>query len=351
VIPVYNVEKYLRECLNSVINQTLKDIEIIIVNDCSPDNSEEIILEYQKKDSRIIYIKHKNNLGLGGARNTGIQKATGKYITFIDSDDFIESEAYFNVISLMERYHANLGLFSAIKFDDLTNKHYNDPFFTAGIDIPTQITADNICDISETSWNKIFETEDIQKNKIYFPEHLKHEDLEFWFKYAAKIKPTCIEDKHIYLHYRQREGSIMSAKNTKIDALQVFLNIAIFFEEQNLFQEYRRAMFYPLQWIPQWYQYYTTEELKEQYAEKVVKIFKAYDLSSEDLYTINPQLIAFHPDKTLLFEYILTNKESKWTKFGKLSRKQKIKKIIAVILKKMKLFTLFKYIYQFLRKK
>ena len=88
IIPVYNVEKYLVECLNSVTNQTLKDIEIICVNDGSTDNSADILDNYAQKDSRIIVI-HKENEGVSVARNLGIDKSTGEYLMFVDSDDIL----------------------------------------------------------------------------------------------------------------------------------------------------------------------------------------------------------------------------------------------------------------------
>jgi glycosyltransferase involved in cell wall biosynthesis len=102
IVPVYNVEKYLRRCLDSIINQTLQDIEIIVVNDCSPDNSQTIIDEYALKDTRIKCILHKENLGLGGARNTGIQAAKGEYIGFIDSDDWVAENMFENMLILAE---------------------------------------------------------------------------------------------------------------------------------------------------------------------------------------------------------------------------------------------------------
>ena len=91
IIPVYNVEKYLKKCLDSVVNQTLKDIEIIVVNDGSPDNSQKIIDEYAKKYSQIASYT-KENGGLSDARNYGIKKSKGKYLAFIDSDDFIDHD-------------------------------------------------------------------------------------------------------------------------------------------------------------------------------------------------------------------------------------------------------------------
>ena len=94
IIPVYNVEKYLRECLDSVINQTYKNLEIICVNDCSTDSSPEILEEYAKKDRRIIIKKNPKNIGLGLTRNEGIKIASGEYIHCLDSDDWLELYAY-----------------------------------------------------------------------------------------------------------------------------------------------------------------------------------------------------------------------------------------------------------------
>ena len=93
IIPVYNVEKYLKECLDSVINQTLKDIEIICVNDGSTDNSLNILENYAKKDNRIIVISQKNK-GLSGARNTGLKYCSGEYVSFIDSDDYVSKDLF-----------------------------------------------------------------------------------------------------------------------------------------------------------------------------------------------------------------------------------------------------------------
>ncbi|MDF2617290.1 MAG: glycosyl transferase family 2 [Sedimentibacter sp.] len=103
VIPVYNVEKYLSRCLESILSQSLKEIEIIVVNGGSTDNSLEICRYYEKKDSRIIIIDKKNE-GVSVARNTGIEKASGKYIGFVDPDDWIEKNMYENMYNTIEKY-------------------------------------------------------------------------------------------------------------------------------------------------------------------------------------------------------------------------------------------------------
>ena len=108
ILPIYNVEKYLRKCLDSVVNQTLKDIEIICINDCSADNCENIILEYAKKDGRIKLINHLENQGLGYARNTGLINSNCDYISFIDSDDFISIDYIEYLYNTAIKYDADI---------------------------------------------------------------------------------------------------------------------------------------------------------------------------------------------------------------------------------------------------
>ena len=116
IVPVYNVEDYLKECLDSIINQTLKEIEILCIDDCGTDNSIDILREYSKKDNRIKIISHKENKGLGPARNTGINEAKGEYISFIDSDDFISKDYYENLYNTAKKYDSDIVNTLNIKF-------------------------------------------------------------------------------------------------------------------------------------------------------------------------------------------------------------------------------------------
>ena len=108
IIPVYNVEQYLKQCLDSVINQTFKDIEIIIINDCSSDNSLKIIKEYQQKDERIIVIDLQENKGQGNARNEGLKIAKGEYIVFVDSDDWVTNDYVETLYKAIIEYNNNI---------------------------------------------------------------------------------------------------------------------------------------------------------------------------------------------------------------------------------------------------
>ena len=109
IVPVYNVENYLEKCLDSLINQTYKNIEIIVINDGSTDNQGEICQEYAQKDNRIVYIE-KENGGLSDARNVGLDKMTGSYVTFIDSDDWIEQDYIETLYKKIVEYQADIAV-------------------------------------------------------------------------------------------------------------------------------------------------------------------------------------------------------------------------------------------------
>lgn len=123
VIPIYNVENYLEEALNSIINQTKKELEIILVNDGSTDDSYKIAKEFKKKDSRIILINKKNG-GLSSARNAGLKIATSKYIYFFDSDDVLDLETLNSCYNYAEKFSLDVLLFDAEKIIDITMENF-----------------------------------------------------------------------------------------------------------------------------------------------------------------------------------------------------------------------------------
>ncbi len=329
VVPVYNVEEYLRECLDSVVNQTYTNLEIIIVNDCTPDNSEEIILEYQAKDPRIKYIKHEKNLGLGGARNTGITNASGDWIAFVDSDDYIDLNTYEYMTNLIQKN--NVGIFSAINFDDITKKKSYDPYFN----VPNLVELSNLGNV--TSWNKIFRLSDIINNGVYFPEHLKHEDVEFWTKYVAVVKPTIIGTPKRFYHYRQREGSIMSnTKTSRADMGYIAQNIYDFLVEKNLLDKHQDIFLKQIRNYGQ-----INRNIPTELHLKLLTVL--HDLlqhfSNEELapYTELFAIKNLPIDENSL--EVLKNfrklSDDKWYKFGKLSHKDKIKFIIKIVVTKI----------------
>ena len=170
IVPVYNVYNYIDKCLNSLVNQTLRDIEIIVVNDGSPDNSEEIIEKYIKKYSNIKYYKKKNG-GISDARNYGLKYATGEYIGFVDSDDYVKENMY------EEMYNKALTDNYDMVVCDL-NYVYDDKIIRVdcGIKKDTENVKSIYIDNYPVVWNKIFKRELF--NNIQFKCGVWFEDVE-----------------------------------------------------------------------------------------------------------------------------------------------------------------------------
>jgi glycosyltransferase involved in cell wall biosynthesis len=184
IIPVYNTEKYIRKCLESAINQTLTDIEIICINDGSTDNSLSILYEYAAKDSRIRVFT-KTNEGVAKARNLGLRHARGEYIGFIDSDDFVDEKYFEELYSYGPQYDVIRG----IRVIDETNKQGKNKY---GCIIPSIIKRDVLV-----------------KYNLFFPNRKSGEDSTFkrWLYNATRNIFEC-PDKGIYYHYMRRAGSL-----------------------------------------------------------------------------------------------------------------------------------------------
>lgn len=222
IIPVYNVESYIRECLDSIINQTIgRKIEIIIVNDGSPDNSQEIIDEYASKDSRIVSIVQKNK-GLSGARNTGLKYAKGKYVYFMDSDDYLELNALEKLYNLAEMENLDIICFEANSFFDrsYSGKLKKDSFnykkngtYTGvykGIEIYNQLIKNE--DFYASVCLKFFKRSFLKKHNITFKEGIIHEDECFSLFSIVKSDRVEILD-NTFFNRRIRNDSIMTQKN------------------------------------------------------------------------------------------------------------------------------------------
>lgn len=173
IVPIYNAEKYISKCVDSLINQTKKELEIILVNDGSTDKTEEIIKSY--KDKRIKYFKNKNQ-GIGKTRNFGIEKAKGKYIMFLDSDDFLEKNACELLYKKAESSSLEIVMCDFYKLYDNGNlEEVRQPSFK------NSSLKDNPKILSEylSPWAKIYKRDLIIKNNLRFVENLKYEDAPF----------------------------------------------------------------------------------------------------------------------------------------------------------------------------
>ena len=237
IVPVYNVEEYIEKCLNSLVNQTLKDIEIIVVNDGSPDNSQKIIDKYTKKYSNIkSFIKE--NGGLSDARNYGIKKASGEYIAFLDSDDYVKEDMYEKMYLKAKEKDFDIVVCDIdYLYPDNTLR------VSSGVDEDTTDIKKTYLTIHPAAWNKIFK-KDLFKNDVYFKKNVWFEDVEFIYRMLPYIKSIGVV-KEDFNQYVQRPGSITSTINKKIYHYIDNMNGVIdFYKERKLYQEYEKELEY-----------------------------------------------------------------------------------------------------------
>lgn len=238
VMPVYNVEKYVEKAINSVLNQTYSNFELILINDGSEDNSLEICKRFAREDSRISIID-KINGGVSKARNDGIEKASGKYVMFIDSDDIIEKNMLQNMVSSAEGKSSDLvicGLF----VDTFKNQELIDSYtisekqniilgkYNVRKYFIKMIQNSNIY----TLWNKLYKLEIIKLHKLSFNCSLDFgEDLVFNFDYIYNIENIFV-DNNCYYHYIQdKDNDSLSSKyrEDKIDIIKIWYNKLFWF--------------------------------------------------------------------------------------------------------------------------
>ena len=210
VVPVYNVEKYLRKCIDSIINQTYKNLEIILVDDGSPDKCGEICDEYAKKDDRIKVI-HKKNAGVSSARNDGIDNATGEYIIFVDSDDWLEDNAIEIMVDKLNEYDYDCvfcNFYMNTKKDkkvrDFLDENYkNDDIYNNIFKI---INLPNF----NSPWSKLFKAKIIKENNLYFPKDIPIcEDGIFFISYIENIKSIVFVSEPVYNYSVTNASSAM----------------------------------------------------------------------------------------------------------------------------------------------
>lgn len=223
IMPVYNVENYLKQCLESVINQTITEIEIICVNDGSTDGSLKILEQFAQKDDRIQIINKKNG-GIASARNKAFNYVTGEYIGFLDSDDWIEPNMYEKLYENAKKHDSDMVMCSAHLFDELNQKLlYNLPYFTLesfdeSFDDTVfnhQATGNFLFKINVTPWNKLYKASFLKENNIKFYEGLDFEDNPFFYESYLKAKKVSLLRDYLYFYRINRQDSFISAGNKR----------------------------------------------------------------------------------------------------------------------------------------
>lgn len=219
IVPIYKVEKYLKKCIESILKQTYKNIEIILVDDGSPDNCGKICDDYKQMDKRIKVI-HKNNGGLSEARNYGIRESRGDYLLFVDSDDFIAENICEILINNINKYSADMAICNfyyvfenkkAIK-NEMSSK--KDVQVLEKENIIREYFLNYSVDLN-VAWNKLYKKDIFKgKNAILFPVGKLHEDTYIMYKIYYNLNRLVRINKPLY-YYRQRNDSIISSFSIK----------------------------------------------------------------------------------------------------------------------------------------
>lgn len=234
IVPVYNVEKYLDICIKSILNQTFKSFELILVNDGSTDKSGVICDNYKNIDDRIIVI-HKENGGVSSARNTGLDIARGKYIGFVDSDDYIDENMYHDLYESIMKNNSDISICKFIRvYDNCEIKASKDKILQisySNIQALEELYKENAVDFI-VPWNKLYRNELIKEVK--YPLGRKYEDDFVIHKLLYRSNKITYINKELYYYY-QRENSIMNSKFSikDIDKLDFYLERIKFFNNIN----------------------------------------------------------------------------------------------------------------------
>ena len=238
IVPVYKVERYLQRCLNSILCQTYTDLEIILIDDGSPDQCGEICDIFANKDKRIRTV-HKINGGLSEARNTGLDIATGKYIVFVDSDDYIESNMIEKLYLAFTDYDADMSICNFKMVDEnghlLANKEHSiilsNEVITGNEALLRLATPGNVSYV--VAWNKMYSK--VLFNDVRFPQGKIHEDEFVSHHLLGKCrKVACITD--VGYNYVQRGGSIMATENlnARLDKAEALIDRAVYLDSKGL---------------------------------------------------------------------------------------------------------------------
>ena len=244
IIPIYNVEKYIPQCLDSILNQAFKDFEIICVNDGSSDNSLSVLQSYKAKDDRIIIIDKKNE-GSGIARNAGLSIAKGDYIYFIDGDDWVEENVFDKIIAKADELNTDILIFGGLSYyegkgkkggysaDKLPKKYLNKVFSAKDI-------KKDIFKFPSTAWTKLYKRDFLIKNNIKFQDIKVGQDQLPFFHSMIKAERIALLPENIYCYRKNRKGSAMTVKKKKnFSPIYVFYGIEEMLKFENLLDEYK----------------------------------------------------------------------------------------------------------------
>ena len=236
IVPFYNVESYIGRCLDTLVKQTLDDIEIILVNDGSKDRSKIVVDKYIKEyPEKIVYLE-KENGGLSDARNYGMPYAKGEYIAFLDSDDYVEKDMYEKMYEIAKK--ENSDMVECDFYWEYPDKKKEDigKIYSGKNEMLEKIRV--------VAWNKLIKREILEKTKIQFPKGYRYEDVEFTYKLIPYLEKVSFLKKPC-IHYMQRQGSISNTQNERTkEIFDVLEHVIDYYKQNNFFEKYKNELEY-----------------------------------------------------------------------------------------------------------
>ena len=283
VVPIYNVEKYLKECLDSILNQTLKDIEIIAIDDGSPDNCGKIIDEYSEKDKRLIPI-HQKNSGYSASVNKGIKLAKGEYIGIIESDDWIEPNMYETLYKDAKKYHTDVTKGGFWKYNSTLPKSKQNEYYKNPSKIDLRLapkTAFSITDWPQllafhaSIWSSIYRSDFIKKIKLADTAGASYQDFPFMVEVLCKAKKiSVVPDGFVHWRNEPSQANSTSAKGKKllfmVDNSITGINIV---KKLGLIDELKEPLYVHVLWANTTFFLNISKEYQKEYYEKLKTIF------------------------------------------------------------------------------
>lgn len=297
IVPVYNVEKYLIKCLDSLVNQTFEDVEIILVEDCSTDGSKKICEDYCNRNKKIKLIKHDRNCGLSEARNSGLKVAKGEYITFVDSDDWVDIDMYEIMMNSIIATGADMAICG---FKEIFNKNTKISKVSERDIVVTSEEALKMyfrAQITANSWNKIYKKVIFDDNNIMFQVGKFAEDQYPTFLSIFYSKSIClVSDTKYYYNRRNESLTTSNLSNKNYDVFEHLNLMKEFMKSKGCFEKY--DLFYQVRYYKVVYMNIVKKialsdirlvdiekykiEMKKNYKENIYGILKNNNLSIKD---------------------------------------------------------------------
>lgn len=286
IVPVYNTSMYLDKCLNSLLNQTLKEIEIICVNDGSTDSSREILQNFAKNNSQIKIINQQNQ-GQSAARNAGMKEAKGQYIGFIDSDDWADEKMFEKLYNRAKQSDSDMTMCAITVYDEKTGAQTtNDPYLTLSL-FPQSFEdktfsykdcLDFLFRICVIPWNKIYKNDWLKQHNIKFIEGVVFEDTAFTVEALILADNISLVNDPLVYYRKGSQTSVCAGKQNldykKLDLFIVFEKMEQILKENsiyNLLGDYFK--FYKRNNLIYWYEKIQDKQIKKQYYKKLLRLY------------------------------------------------------------------------------